>query len=269
MKSVWLGAALAVAACCSASAAPKPKPVATAAWAIAPAEAACQTDIELTGRSGAILDVTLESDGAQIALRFARGAVPERAFLPIRIDGRPFANLVQATSDPKTAIMILSDETLTAMRKGTNLQIAWLAAELVGAPLAGSDQGLIDLRTCGAQVAGLARARMANAQLAEARARADAQAQAVAAEQLATAKAQNAAAQAEQRRLSAEADRAAAEADRQRALAQADRRRETQEMQARQTHADAAYDNDYDYPQRYPLYAQPAPWRDYRNPYDR
>jgi hypothetical protein len=246
-------------------------PLEAPAWAIAPEDASCRTDIELTGRSGATVDVALVSDGERVSLRFAKADIPAEAFLPIRIDQKPFANLVLRTDDAKVAAMVLSDETLAALRKGATLQIAWLADEAVRASLAGSDQGLIDLKTCGAQVATRHQAQVAQAQADHARIDADARAKAVSDEQLAAARAQTAAAQAEQRRLAAEADKATAEADRQRALAQADRQRaaQAQREQAQREQAAADDEDGYPYPRapRYPQQtAQPAPWG-YYNPY--
>jgi colicin import membrane protein len=240
-------------------------PLEAPAWAIAPEDASCRTDIELTGRSGATVDVALVSDGQRVSLRFAKADAPAEAFLPIRIDQKPFANLVLRGGDAKVASMELSEETLAALRKGSTLQIAWLADEAVRASLTGSDQGLTDLKTCGAQVAARHQAKLTQTQADQARADADARAKAVADEQLAAARAQTAAAKAEQRRLAAEADKASAEADRQRALAEADRRR-TADAQ-RQAAADD--DDGYGYPyQRAPRYPQQAaqPWG-YYSPY--
>src|SRR5512143_3150411 len=65
------------------------------AWAITPEDAACHTDLELVARSGAVAPISLVSDGARVSLRFAKEGVPGVAFLPIRVDGRPYSNLVQ------------------------------------------------------------------------------------------------------------------------------------------------------------------------------
>src|SRR6185312_315699 len=131
------------------------------AWAITPEDAACHTDLELVARSGAVAPIALISDGERVALRFAKEGVPSQAFLPIRVDGRPFANLVQRTGEEGVAVMNLSPETLSAMRHGKTLQVAWLADEAVSASLAGAGQGIADLRTCGAQVASQHKAREA------------------------------------------------------------------------------------------------------------
>ncbi|MFI4964401.1 MAG: hypothetical protein ACHP9T_03450 [Caulobacterales bacterium] len=202
------------------------------AWAITPEDAACHTDLELVARSGAVAPITLISDGEHVALRFAKEGVPSQAFLPIRVDGRPYANLVQRTGEQGLAIMNLSDETLSALRRGKTLQVAWLADEAVSASLLGAGQGIADLKTCGAQVAGQHRARQAELETQRARAQADARAKAVADEQLAAARAQTAAAEAERQRVAAEAQRATAQAEelqaqavQQRAMADQARRR--------------------------------------------
>lgn len=184
-----------------------------AAWAITPEDAACHTEFELVSRSGAIAPVALISDGEHVALRFAKEGVPSQAFLPLRVDGKPYANLVQRTGEEGLAVMNLSDETLAALRHGKTLQVAWLADEAVSASLAGAGQGIADLKTCGAQVAGQHRAREAELDAQRARQLADARAKAVADEQLATARAQTAAAEAERQRLAAEARKASAQAE--------------------------------------------------------
>ncbi|THD57239.1 hypothetical protein [Phenylobacterium sp.] len=184
-----------------------------AAWAITPEDAACHTDLELVSRSGAIAPIALISDGDRVALRFAKEGVPSQAFLPIRVDGKPFANLVQRTGEEGLAVMNLSDETLAALRRGKTLQVAWLANEAVSASLSGAGQGIADLRTCGAQVAGQHRTREAELDAQRARTQADARVKAVADEQLATARAQTAAAEAERQKVAAETQRAQAEAE--------------------------------------------------------
>lgn len=208
------------------------------AWVIVPGAETCRAELEFAGASGAVVPAALVSDGVQTDLVFARPDTPEQAFLPIRIDHKPYANLVMRQGDGRSA-MQLSPETLAALRKGAALQISWLAQEPVQIGLAGSDQALTDLGVCGAQVAERFRAREAARREAQARAEAEARARAVADEQLAAAKAQKAAAE-------AEADRAAAEAERLRAEAQ--RARQRVEQQAR---ADA-----YSYA---PAYASPDP----------
>ena len=202
------------------------------AWAIAPESAACHMEFELTSRSGAIAPVALVSDGYRIALRFAKDGLPAEAFLPIRVDGKPFSNLVQRTGEEGVAQMALSDETLAAIRRGRTLQIAWLSEEAVSGSLAGAGQGIVDLKTCGAQVAAEHRAREADLEASRARLAAEQRAKAVADEQLKAARAQTAAADAERRRIAAlalkataEAEELAAQADQQRAYAQAERQR--------------------------------------------
>jgi hypothetical protein len=233
------------------------------AWAIMPEDGACHTDFELVSRSGAVAPVSLISDGQHVALRFTRQGVPSQAFLPIRIDQKPFANLVQRTGEEGLAVMGLSDETLAAMRHGKTLQIAWLSDEAVSASLAGAGQGIADLKTCGAQVAGQHRVREAELDAQRARA----QAEAVADEQLATARAQGAAAEAVRQRATAEAEQLAAQAEQQRAMADAERQRARAE-QDRQRAITAQ--QQYYYPDRGPpAQPPPAPWGYYRPYYPR
>ena len=210
------------------------------AWAIAPEDAACHMEFELTGRSGAIAPVALVSDGYRVALRFAKAGLPAEAFLPIRVDGKPFANLVQRAGEEGVAVMSLSDETLGAMRHGKTLQIAWLSEEAVSGSLAGAGQGINDLKTCGAQVAADHRAREAELEASRARQAAEARAKAVSDEQLRAARAQTAAADAERQRVAALAQRAtaeaeelAAQAEQQRAYAEAERQRAADEQRQR------------------------------------
>jgi len=209
------------------------------AWAITPEDAACHTDIELTARSGAIAPIALISDGDRVALRFAKEGVPSQAFLPIRVDGKPFANLVQRTGEEGVAVMNLSDETLAALRHGKTLQVAWLSDEAVSASLSGAGQGLTDLKTCGAQVATQHRAREAELDAQHARAQADARAKAVADEQLATARAQTAAAEAERQRIAAETQKANAQAEE--LAAKAVQERAMAEQAQQRTYADQVY----------------------------
>jgi hypothetical protein len=277
MKSLVCGAASIAAVCGWAFSAPAATPskrphIEPPGWVIAPGEAVCRTELELTGRSGAVSPVALISDGGQIRLRFAMEQVPERAFLPIRIDRKAYANLILRADTPKVAVMTLSDETLAAMRKGGVLQIAWLSEEPVRVSLVGAAQAIGDLRVCGAQVAAQHRARLAVQEEGRARAAQEARAKAVADEQLATARAQRAAAEAERQRLAAEADRATAEArqaqaeaERQRAMALASQQRaEYQRRQAYAGYAGYAYD-DEDEPR--PQWIPPRPTYSYR-PYD-
>nr|MEA2797021.1 hypothetical protein [Phenylobacterium sp.] len=239
-----------------------------AAWAITPEDAACHADFELVARSGAVAPVTLISDGEHVALRFTKEGVPSQAFLPIRIDQKPFANLVQRTGDEGLAVMGLSEETLNAMRHGRILQIAWLSDEAVSASLAGAGQAIADLKTCGAQVAGQHRTREAELEAQRARTEAQARARAVADEQLATAKAQTAAAEAVRQRAAAETEQFAAQAEQQRAMADAERRRALAEQEgARALPAQQQY---YYYQDRGPPpQPPPGPWSYYRPYYPR
>jgi hypothetical protein len=187
--------------------------------------------------------------------------VPERAFLPIRVDQKAYANLVLRSETPKVATMALSDETQAAMRRGGTLQIAWLSEEAVRASLAGAAQGLADLRTCGAQVSAQHRARLAAQEEVRARTAQEARAKAVADEQLKTARAQTAAAEAERLHQRAEADQAQAQADRERAMALADQQR----AEAQRRRAYAGYDYEEEDPR--PQWIPPRPVYNYR-PYD-
>lgn len=241
------------------------------AWVIAPGADDCRTDLELTGVSGVAVPAALVSNGEDIDLVVAKADAPERAFLPIRIDHRPFANLMMRQVGGKTASIRLSAETLAALRKGGALQIGWLADEPVQIGLAGSEQALADLRTCGAQVAQRFHDQQAARDAAQSRADADARAQALADEQLAVVKAQQEAAEAEAQRNTAEAERlqAAADADRQRAQAEAEAARQQAEQQAQadsypyqraQDYPDDQRDSYYS-PDPYPAYQPPSPYR--------
>jgi hypothetical protein len=248
------------------------------AWAITPEDAACHTDIELTSRSGAIAPIALISDGDHVALRFAKKGVPSQAFLPIRVDGKPFANLVQRVGEEGVAMMNLSDETLVALRHGKTLQVAWLSDEAVSASLAGAGQGIADLKVCGAQVAGQHRTREAELDAQRARKLSEARAKAVADEQLATAKAQTAAAEAERQHLAAETQRASAEAEelaakavQERAYAEQAQDRQGQDRayadQARQQRAAAQQYYYYNGQQIPPPPSEPPAWAYRQQPY--
>jgi len=270
MKSLVCGAALGAAVCGWAglgSAATPPQPRLEApGWVIVPGEAVCRTELELTGRSGAVSPVALVSDGKQVSLRFAMEEAPERAFLPIRVDQKAYANLVLRGDVPKVSVMGLSDETLAAMRKGGTLQIAWLSEEAVRASLAGAAQGISDLRTCGAQVSAQHRARLAAQDEVRARAAQEARAKAVADEQLAAARAQTAAAEAQRQRLRADADRATAEAQQAQARVQADQQR----AEAQRRRAYVGYYDDDDAPRAQWIPPRPAyTYRPYDPRYDR
>ena len=110
------------------------------AWAVTPEDSLCQTELELVSRSGAIAPIAFVSDGDHVALRFTKAGVPSEAFLPIRVDGKPYSNLVQRDGDEGLAIMNLSEETQAALRRGKTLQIAWLGDEAVATSLAGAGQ---------------------------------------------------------------------------------------------------------------------------------
>ncbi len=202
-----------------------------AAWAINPQDSTCQTELELVSRSGAIAPIAFISDGERVALRFTKAGAPSEAFLPIRVDGKPFSNLVQREGDEGLALMNLSDETLSALRHGKTLQIAWLGDEAVSASLAGAGQGFIDLKSCGAQVANQRRARDTAAEAERVRVLADARARAVSDEQLRAAKAQTAAAEAERDRVAAEAQKVRAQADQMAAQADEARQRMVAEQE--------------------------------------
>jgi chemotaxis protein histidine kinase CheA len=241
------------------------------AWIIVPGVDSCRTELELAGRSGAVAPAALVSNGEDVDLVFTKADAPERAFLPIRIDHRAFPNLVLRQADGKSAAMRLSAETLAALKKGGALQIGWLGDEPVQVGLAGSDQALSDLRTCGAQVADRYRTQQAAQREAQARSEADARTQALADEQLAAAKAQKAAAEAEAERNAAEAAQlqATADAERQRAQAAADAARERAQQQAQAESYPYARANDdpdegrggYYPPDPYNRYEPPSPYR--------
>ncbi len=221
VKALLSGAAAAALLATSAQAAMRGE---APAWVITPATDSCRTELEMTGLSGVTLPVTLVSDGETVSLLYAKADAPERAFLPIRVDHKPYPNLALRQPEGKGAAMQLSPETLAALRKGGALQIGWLADEPVQTALAGSDQGIADLRTCGAQVAQRFHAQQQAEREAQARAEAEARARSLAEEQMAAAKAQKDAAEAEARRSAAEAEhlRAQTEAERQRAQAEAE-----------------------------------------------
>ncbi|MCR5872912.1 hypothetical protein LRS10_01085 [Phenylobacterium sp. J426] len=269
-----LALAAPAAALATAAAAAPSRPVAMP-WIISPADAACRTQIELTSRSGAVTPVTLTSDGQVVSLTFAKPDLPERAFLPIRVDRNRFSNLVMRRADGVTGELVLSEETEAAMRKGQTLDIAWLSEEPVSATLAGSEQGLTDLRVCGAQIASQARARAAADAEAKARAEEDARKQAVVQAQLEAARAQTAAAEAQRQRVEQEAERQRRQEaqERERVYAEA-RQREYQreydyEAARRREYEDARrrdwddepYGGDYRpaFQPRYPIYPQAQP----------
>jgi hypothetical protein len=271
IKVLLVGAAAAGLLASQAAAASAARRPDAPAWVIAPGTDNCRTELEFTGVSGVAVPASLVSNGEDVDLVVAKADAPERAFLPIRIDHKPFANLMMRQADGKTAAIQLSAETLTALGKGGALQIGWLADEPVQIGLAGSEQALADLRTCGAQVAQRFRDQQAARQAVQLRADAEARAQALADEQLAVVRAQKAAAEAEAQRNTAEAERlqAAADADRQRAQAEAEAARQRAEQQAQadsypyqraRDYPDDSRDSYYA-PDPYPAYQPPNPYR--------
>jgi len=256
-------AALAVLVAGAAAAAPAPA-APPLAWLISPGEASCRIELELTGRSGAIMPVALVSDGDRVALRFSKDDIPERAFLSIRINQKAYANLMLRTADPTVGELVLSDLTQVALRKGALLQIAWLAEEPVAGSLAGAEAEIPNLKTCGAQAAGQARARQAAVADARARAEAQAHAQAIAQAQLQTAQAQAATAEAERRRVGLDAERleAALDNERQRAAYQAQRRRADEAAQQRAAYEQQRQRPGDDYGDGYmrPVWEGPPAW---------
>jgi hypothetical protein len=261
-KRILMGAALAAICGSSAAAAPtRVQPMTT--WVISPDAAACRADLELTGHTGATVLVAMTSDGDRVVMRFTKEDIPERAFLPIRIDQKPYSNLMQRTADPKVGELVLSEETLGAMRRGKTLQVAWLTDEIVGGPLAGSELGIADLRTCGLQAASQSRTRLAAEQATRARAQAEAHAKALADAQLQAARAQAAAAEAARQRADNEAEQQrATQAAEQRANLEAQRRQAYENAQRRQV-----YDDDETVYQPAPQFWPPRPVYSYRRPY--
>lgn len=261
IKVLLAGAATAALFASQAAAAPAARPE-SPAWVIAPGTDSCRTELELTGGDGVAASAALVSNGEDVDLVFAKADAPERAFLPIRIDHKPFANLVMRAADGGTAAMRLSAETLSALRKGGVLQIGWLADAPVQVGLAGSDQALADLRTCGAQVAQRFRDHEAARQATQDRADAQARAQALADEQLAAVKAQKEAAEAEAQRSAAETERLQAEAERQRAQAEAEQQAQAESYPYRRarSYPDDPRD-DYYAPDPYQNYQPAAPYR--------
>jgi hypothetical protein len=246
-----LAAAVSAGACI---AAPAPAPNSVFTWIVTPDEDSCHTEIELLGKSTAPSSVSLASDGQQVMLKFAKDEMPKRAFLAIDIDKKPYSNLLTRQESPKPAVMVLSDETVAALRKGSSLLIAWLADEPVSAKLAGSEQGINDLRVCGAQVNAQYRANLAAKQDAKARAAAEARAQQLADEQVALVRAQKAAAEAQAARLAEETREAQAQAQVQSHAAEAQRQlaldvqRRQQAEQQRQQYLQQYYGQRASYP---------------------
>jgi hypothetical protein len=263
-KSIVPGAAAAALfAGAAQAAAPASPPL---AWIITPGDGACRTELELTGRSGAVAPVTLTSDGEVVSIRFAKSELPERAFLPIRIDQKRFSNLMLRSASGEGEL-VLSQETEAAMRKGATLAVAWLSEEPVSGSLAGSGPGVADLRICGAQAHAQAQARQAAEANAKQRAAEDARARAVAEAQVKAARAQQAAADAERQRVAEVADRQRRDeaAERERVYAEerqrayeAERARYIDEYQRRRDY-EAARAREYDEPRWYPAGPQYYP----------
>jgi hypothetical protein len=258
-KFLLPGAAAAAMLAASAHAAPAPSPVFT--WIVTPDEDSCHTDIELVSKIGvepAI--ISLASDGEHVVLRFTKEDMPKKAFLALDIDKKPYSNLLTRMENPKVATMTLSDETLAALRKGGTLLIAWLTDQPMSASLAGSEQGLNDLKVCGAQVSAQYRANLAAKQEAQARADAEARAKQLAEEQLAAVRAQKEAAQAEAAKAEEETKRQQAQEDMIRQQqADADRQRQAQAEQERQEYQRRYYPPQPSYPPSY----QPGYYRPY------
>ena len=246
-------------------------------WVVTPTETGCRADLELSARSGAVTPVSLISDGQLISLKFYKQDLPARAFLPIRVNGRAYSNLMLRGADG-AGELVLSEETLAAMRKGATLGVAWLTEEPLQASLGGSEQGLTDLRICGAQTATRHRDRAAAELAARERAQADARARAVTDAQLAAIKAQTAAADAQRRTAEQAAERqrradAEAAAERQRMAAYEDQQIQDRAYQdARQRGYEAelarrrAYEaRQYEYEEE-PRWGPPPPPRPYYPP---
>ena len=223
-KTMISGAVFAALIAGAAEAAPTPL-----AWIITPGDGACRTELELSGRRE-MVPITLTSDGEVIAMRFTKPELPERAFLPIRVDQKRYASLMLGKPRSGTGELILSEEAETAMRRGKTLAISWLGEEPLSGSLTGSEQGLSDLRTCGAQASAQSRAANDAAAKAKSEAEANQRAQAVADAQVRAARAQAAAADEERRRTAA----AAAAAERQRQADAAAREMAYREQQERQ-----------------------------------
>lgn len=235
--------------------------VPAAGWIVTPGESSCRTDFELVGRSGAVTPVSMTSDGQVISLKVVKEGLAERAFLPLRIDQKRFSSLMLRTADPTVGELVLSEETEAALRKGSTLAIAWLGDEPLSVSLAGSEQGLNDLKVCGAQMASQARLNAATAAQNRAKAEAEAHAQAIANAQLQTARAQQAAAEAERQRIEDSAERqrrAELDAERQRRMeAEAEARAYAQQQRQLEYDADLARRRAYEEAQR--RYYEPAP----------
>jgi hypothetical protein len=244
-------------------AAPAAPPNSVFTWIVTPDEDSCHTEIELLGKANEPAQIALVSDGEHIILKFTKDEMPKRAFLAIDIDKKPYSNLLTRQENPKVGTMVLSDETVAALRKGGTLLIAWLSDEPVSAKLTGSEQGLNDLRVCGAQVSAQYRAHLAAKQEAETRAAADARARQLAEEQIALVRAQKEAAEAQTARLAEETrqQQAAADAERQR-QAMAEQRAERERADQERTDEERQQYLQRYYPPR-PTYPPPGYYRPY------
>jgi len=244
-------------------AAPAAAPNSVFTWIVTPDEDTCHTEIELLGKANEPAQIDLMSDGEHIILRFTKDEMPKRAFLAIDIDRKPYSNLLTRLENPKVGTMVLSDETVAALKKGGTLLIAWLSSEPVSAKLTGSEQGLNDLKTCGAQVAAQYRANLAARQDAEARAAAESRAKQLADEQVALVRAQKEAAEAQAAKLAEETrqQQAAADAERQR-QAMEEQRAERQRAEDEQRLQYQQQQQQRYYPPR-PAYAPPGYYRPY------
>lgn len=231
--------------------APAPARPAALAWVVTPTDTGCRTDLELTSRSGAVTPVSLTSDGQLVSLRFFKEDLPARAFLPLRVDKARYSNLMLRGADG-SGELVLSEETEAAMKKGGILGVAWLTDEPLSAPLAGSEQGLADLRVCGAQTAGRYREKLMADQTARDRAETEARAKALADAQLAAVKAQAAVADAQRRQVEETAER-------QRRADEDARARQVEQARLDQEHADeASQQRAYD-DERRRAYQAPSP----------
>ncbi|PZQ57831.1 MAG: hypothetical protein DI570_19380 [Phenylobacterium zucineum] len=219
----------------------------------------------MVGASGGVTPVSLISDGQLVSLRFFKDDLPARAFLPIRVDKTRYSNLMLRGGDG-SGELVLSEETEAALRKGGVLGVAWLTEEPLSVSLAGSEQGLQDLRICGAQTATRHRERTAVELAARDRAAAEARAKALNDAQLAAVQAQTAAADAQRRQVEETAERQrraeAAAADR---LAMETRQRAYEDERRRAWERQQAYEDEVE--ERW----APPPPRPYVRPryYDR
>lgn len=262
IKSIIGGAAVAALLSGPASAAVRSPAL---AWVVSPTDTGCRVELELVGRSGGITPVSLTSDGQLVSLQFFKDDLPARAFLPIRIDKARFSNLM-LRGEGASGELVLSEETEAAMKKGGTLGVAWLSEEPLTASLAGSEQGLSDLRVCGAQTASRHRERAVAEQAARDRAEAEGRARALNEAQLAAVQAQTAAAEAQRRQVEETAER-----QRRLEAAQAERTYAEARQRAYEEERRRAYQAQYDDDEQDPRWAPPPrpvwPPRPYYSPY--